>query len=250
MFPIITCTLLVILCEIVSASSLPDTGPYKTKRTEIKLDVLDSTDPRLDVYAPIEAGNKTFPLLVYSHGAGGGGQIDWLAYIPLLSKIASYGFVVTSTRSCNEGCHDDCKSLDHDPSCFGNFYKEKYKIIEWSKNKTSPIYSLIDHNIGIGIAGHSMGGQATVFAGSYQNASEHNIKAAVLHHPYTHELPQINVPFLAMTGTDDSVADPSWCQTLFDKSVVRNRGFINKNKANHEEPIFWFNDIPLARYTA
>ena len=41
--------------------------------------------------------------------------------------------------------------------------------MEWVKNISHcPIHDEINHEIGYGIAGHSMGGQATLFASSYQ----------------------------------------------------------------------------------
>ena len=46
--------------------------------------------------------SKTFPFIVYSHGAYGGGDIDYAAYIPLLESVASYGFIVAAPRSCSD----------------------------------------------------------------------------------------------------------------------------------------------------
>lgn len=61
-----------------------------------------------------------------------------------------------------------------------------------------------DFKWGVGIAGHSMGGQSTVFASSLGNASGSNITAAVMHHAYTHAYPAPQVPFLAFTGEQSS----------------------------------------------
>ena len=40
------------------------------------------------------------------------------------------------------------------------------------------------------------------------NTTEHNIKAAVMHHAYTHSYPAPQVPFLAMTSALDATASP------------------------------------------
>ncbi len=42
-------------------------------------------------------------------------------------------------------------------------------------------FANINWTAGVGIAGHSMGGQATLFSSAY-NASAYGIKAAVMHH--------------------------------------------------------------------
>ena len=136
--------------------------------------------------------------------------------------------------------------------CFGNYYFEQFKLLEWVKNTSHcPIHDEINHEIGYGIAGHSMGGQATLFASSYQNASKYNLKAAVMHHPYSHELPNPTIPFLAFTGTLDYTAYPAWCTTIFnDATNIKYRGLINKYEATHLEPINPYHVVDVARYTS
>jgi hypothetical protein len=62
---------------------------------------------------------------------------------------------------------------------------QQLKALEWAraaaKNGSDPLLSKIDLTIGTGIAGHSMGGQATLFSSAY-GTKDHDIKAAVMHH--------------------------------------------------------------------
>ena len=84
-----------------------------------------------------------------------------------------------------------------------------------------------------------MGGEATVFSSSYNNASDYDIKAAVMHHAFIRdEHPAPQIPFLAMTGSDDSTADPAETEKYFNASGANpHRGFVNKKGATHMEPI-------------
>ena len=234
--------ILIFLQGIIGA--IPTRGPYPTSHTTLTLSNQDSSDQNVDVYYPSNASSALrFPLISYAHGDGGGGAIDWLAYIPLLSSLASHGYVVASTRACNTGCRDGCATLPNDPSCFGNFYKNQLGVIDASN------ISFADYSR-VGIAGHSMGGQATLFSSSYTNASSHGIKAAVMHHAYTHQSPSPQVPFLAFTGSEDLLAPPSMTKAFFDAgSSQAHRGYVNKANAGHLEPIFWGNEL-LGTYTA
>lgn len=103
-------------------------------------------------------------------------------------------------RACNIGCIDDLTSLPGDPPAFAHYYKQQLHVIDWAKTIPDDIFKTVNFTGGVGVAGHSMGGQATLFSSSYRNASEHGITAAVMHHAYTHEYPGPTVPFLAMTG--------------------------------------------------
>ena len=83
-----------------------------------------------------------------------------------------------------------------------------------------------------------MGGQATVFSSSYNNASAYDIKAAVIQHAFTHEHPAPQIPFLAMTGSSDTVADPADTEKYFNASGANpHRGLVNKKGATHMEPV-------------
>ena len=82
-----------------------------------------------------------------------------------------------------------------------------------------------------------MGGQATLFSAAY-NSSSHNIKAAALHHAFTHDFPAIpTIPHLVFTGTDDTTAPPYMANSIFNAAgAFRRRGLVNKAGAKHDEP--------------
>lgn len=239
-----------------------DSGPLPTNHSAFKVSSMDSTDQWIDVYYPTppNAIARTFPLLSYAHGDAGGG-IDSIAYKPILETMASYGFILIFTRACNVGCADKCSSLPDDPPCFGHFYDEQLKQIEWAKNSsadaTAPAYSIlnkINHDLGYGIIGHSMGGQATLFSSSYDNATANNIKAAVMQHAYTHQFPSPTVPFLAFTGSWDTIAPPAMTHNFFDAAAASgtapNRAFVNKKDATHLEPIWWPSVSDVGKFSA
>ena len=107
--------LLIIVISIHVSASLPDYGPYTVKHKTYVLNFMDETDKNVDIYSPVMESKK-FPFIVYSHGAYGGGDIDYAAYIPLLESVASYGFIVAAPRSCSVGCSwKNCKTLENDP---------------------------------------------------------------------------------------------------------------------------------------
>ena len=254
--------------------NLPDTGPYETKHSIFVIDTMDKTNKNVDFYYPLISldtkNNRKFPLIIYNHGYLGGGNYDYEAYTPLLTKLATYGFIVAFMRSCNAGCADNCKSLHLDPPCFGNFYLEQFKVIDWTSKygkddeakKTSSniingttVYKKIDHTLGYGIAGHSMGGQAALFGSSFLNATNYNIKTVVLHHPYSHELPTPQISFIGFTGTYDFLASPKMVKTIYDNGDnEKHRGFVNKKGSTHIEPLCFTKNCPksiiVARYTA
>lgn len=206
----------------------------------------------MDVFYP-SIQSTSYPLLTYLHGLGGGSSIEPIAYDQLFNAIVEFGYVLVAPRSCDYGCSEDQKSLPYDPPYFGNFYRQHFTAIEWAKNMSSEgeaPFDLIDWNAGVGIAGHSMGGQGTLFASSYDNASSHDIRAAVMHHAYTHEYPAPQVPFLAFTGTEDYTAPPKMAESFFNAAGANpKRGLVNRLKTNHHEPdITSYNDL-LPQFT-
>ena len=78
----------------------------------------------------------------------------------------------------------------------------------------------VNRSVGYGVAGHSMGGQATVFSSSYGNATGHRIRAAVMHHAFTHDYPAPTVPFLAFTGVRAGSGFGSLCASLEAQSAA------------------------------
>ena len=161
--------------------------------------------------------------------------------------MASFGYVIGATHQCSVGCFDDCVSLENDPICFGNYYKKQLATIDWAKdctaaeaiNSCSHPFENVDWSSGVGVAGHSMGGQATLFSSSGNNASSYDIRAAVLHHAYTHTFPVPTVPFLDMTGEEDTTATvDGMAIPIYNAASASGiqRGLIDKTLAGHHEP--------------
>jgi hypothetical protein len=82
-----------------------------------------------------------------------------------------------------------------------------------------------------------MGGQATLFSSAY-NAADYDIRAAVMHHPYTHSFPPPLVPYIVFTGTNDTTAPAdTMAQPIFEvEGGSEIRGIVNKIGADHHEP--------------
>ena len=95
------------------------------------------------------------------------------------------------------------------------WYAEGLKTIDWARNETAagtdPNFALIDWAAGVGVAGHSMGGQATVIAASAACAARWGIKSAALHHPFDGAVPggnlgsNISVPTAGFASTGDDI---------------------------------------------
>ena len=233
------CTLLYSICLVASADGDVTMGPYGYKHTTYSNPLMDPTNKHIDVLVPTgaPAGTK-FPLLVYAHGFS---DVAFEDYPKLFPQLVSWGYVLAASLACREGCLDNCKSHFLDPPCYGNYYEEQLKVITWANNQSE---LPIDYTAGVAVAGHSMGGQSTLFSTAY-NASTHNIKAAAMHHAYTHIYPAItDTPFLAFTGTTDPTAPPKMAEDIFNAPGAYDvRGLINKVGANHHEPTTSYNPV-------
>jgi dienelactone hydrolase len=230
---------------LATAAALPagfevPAGPYKTNFSTFDCADLDFTNRKIDVVYPLsQNADEKFPVISYAHGFS---DTAYTSYTQQFDYLASWGYVVVAPLSCKYGCLGDCKELSLlDPPCFGNYYKEQLKALEWSQSAAAASLP-VNKTSGAGIAGHSMGGQATALSAALENASAYGIKAAAMQHPYTHTYPASTVPFLAFTGTDDDVASPSMVERLFDAAgAAASRGLVNKRGANHHEPSTQYN---------
>jgi len=186
-------------------------------------------------------------------------------YNDLLHALSSFGYVVGATHQCSEGCFDDCLSLKQDPPCFGHYYKKQLSVIDFAReqqqsggdDETAVPFKMIDFSVGVGIAGHSMGGQATLFSSSGNNASDHDIRASVLHHAFSHTFPEPTVPTLVFTGEADTVTPPDTMGIpMHDAALTAGvpTGLVDKTLVNHHEPDILCEDRNgirlLAQFTA
>lgn len=220
---------------VLFAQAVP-TGPYGSTTVQFTVETLDRTSHTLDVTYPTgtAAAGRSFPLVSYTHGLGDKGASS---YPRLFSDLASWGYVIAAPLSCKDGCLSDCKTNLGDPPCFGDYYKESFKVIEWARSSQVAASLPLNRTSGVAVAGHSMGGQAALLAASDANVSSYGIKAALMHHAYTHIYPAIStVPFLAFTGTEDFTAPPAMADKFFAAATVPQRGLVNSRGANHHEP--------------
>lgn len=230
------------LPSLILGGSTPGTvpaGPYAVKTATFSDPRFDWSNTHIDVVYPDATGNQTFPLISYAHGYSNTAYGD---YHSLFNELASWGYVVVAPKTCRYGCLTpwNCKNLKDDPLCYGLYYKMQLDAIDWAKEGSAKLP--IDFAAGVGIAGHSMGGQATLYSAATATGS-HDIRAAVLHHAYTHSFPAIQkVPFLAFTGTNDTTAPPQMAFDIFDTAgASAERGLVNKIGADHQEPAANYN---------
>ena len=254
--------LLIAIGSVAHAAAVATTsvlvGPYTIASSTISIPTLDSSDRRVELHYPANQTNQSFPIVIFAHGLDN----EPSDYSKLFAGIVSFGYIITSHHACKEGCVDDKTTLEWDPPAFAHYYQQQLKVIEWIQAQPNDLTTLpfhIDFTHGVGIAGHSMGGQATLFSSSDNNASTHNITAAVMHHAFTHTYPAPAVPFLAFTGEEDIVAYPSYTERFFYAKGpvhVAAKGLIYRTEADHfepEDPFFpFYNSFnPLvAQYTA
>jgi len=190
--------------------------------------------------------------------------------------MSSYGFIVVGTFSCNTGCHDAHKSENARwTSCGGlpplqplgegwdAYYGEAFKIIDWAKNNSDgsnsdPLFSMIDWSAGVGIVGHSMGGQGAAAAVTGACTKAWGVKAAVLHHPASGKIPwgnigsNMSVPTAGFTTSGDAI----WPETRDIMAAFNTTGlpwaYRDEVGWSHLEPVLWppCENPLLATYTA
>merc|ERR1712232_1363708 len=158
-------------------------GAYTVKTATYTYADLDRTSTKIHVWYPVGSDGQKFPFIEYAHGNGCGGPQLPLLYNTLLTHMAAYGYVIAAHEACDSGCSDHAV-LPYDPVGFKNYYKQQLMVIEWAKKQVDPVFSSVDWSVGVGVSGHSMGGQSTVYSASSAGAG-HDIKAAVPHHAYT-----------------------------------------------------------------
>jgi len=247
-------------------------GPYEPARKFYDVAAFDGQKSgQIDVYYPSNAkeGEK-FPLISYAHGAAGGGKVDILGYTRLFNDMASYGFVIAAPNLCNTGCSDtemhpyaDCNpAAQATKGGWSTWFGQIFKTIEWSQNQTASgesILSLVDHDAGYGVAGHSMGGQATTWAAHDDCAARWNIKAAVNHHgaggKIGSEEGAVNItktPYAAYTSSGDGCCEKPTVVD-YDNAQVTPKVLRDIAGSSHLEPVLepglGYNP-KLATYTA
>ena len=239
-------------------------GPYATTSRVYTVPALDATGQRLHVFWPSNASTgEKFPLVPYLHGYLGGG-LDILAYYDLFHDISSYGFVVAAPASCSTTCDDriglpyaSCGGLPAGPDPYAgsgwthrwsSYYAEGLKTIEFVRNASAagdPVLRLVDEGR-VGLAGHSMGGQAAAIAACAACARQWGIRAVALHHPAETATPvgggvsnlgaNVSVPLAAFTTSGDGCCESSTTE-LYDNATVMPRVLRDMAGSSHLEPL-------------
>jgi dienelactone hydrolase len=249
------------------ASAQPILGPYGTRGVTLQNSALDNSSSYLPdgntriTYPEPNGPEDIFPLIAYAHGAAGGG-FDLNGYDEFFHQLASYGFVVAAHKSCSLGCSKpggankwtSCAGLPEvEPAGQGwsEYYGETLKTIEWARNESvsdegdrDAVFSLIDWSAGVGIAGHSMGGQSTTAAAALACVSAFDIRAAAVHHPASGDTAAGNlgaavaVPLAAFTSSGDGVCEAQLTKDIFDAtSPAYPKVYRNLAGSSHLEPV-------------
>jgi dienelactone hydrolase len=208
-------------------------------------------------YPNTSDASQTFPLLVHAHGVLGGG-LDLLGYAEHFQQLASFGFIVAATFSCNTGCTDksmgapwsSCAGLlplQPEGQGWGPYYAELLKMIDFARNSSSSdaIFSRVNWAAGVGILGHSMGGQAAAVAAGAACTEQWGIKAAVLHHPATGDIPggnvgsNMSVPVAGFTSSGDKTGCEASTEQIMAAARVRPAAYRDLVGWSHLEPVLW-----------
>jgi hypothetical protein len=200
-------------------------------------------------------------------------------YAHHFEQLASYGFVVAAPDSCSIGCTDksggapwtDCaKGLAFDGE-WGAWWGEQLKTIDFVRNQSlhnasaPDFFRSVDWSAGVGVAGHSMGGQASTVSAGSGCAAQWDIRAAALIHPASGVLPGgqnsgsgMSVPTAAFTSTGDHLCSPASVAATMQAFNASAAGqtlpslYRNLVGWSHLEPVMGdvFENPLLATYTA
>jgi dienelactone hydrolase len=111
------------------------------------------------------------------------------------------------------------------------WYGEGLKTIDWARNMTrrgdDPVFALINWAAGVGLAGHSMGGQAVTLAANDACTRLWDIRAVAVHHPASGVLPDgnmgvnVSVPIAGFTSSGDTVCPDTWTEDIVRAALTR-----------------------------
>ena len=238
-------------------------GPHRVSEgSDIVLhDANRSKDLHLRVFFPAEPGK--YPVIVFSHGAGG----SQTCCDSLTRHWASYGYITIQPT------HDDSALLRRDggeedlrfmqavrdalkkPALWQSRPQDISFVIDSFtalQNRIPDLQGKIDADR-IGVAGHSMGSYtAEAVAGALIDMPGHpgttfadqRVKAVLCLSPQgpgqfgltEHSFDRISLPYLGVTGSLDGlgpVASPAWHKIPFDRSLPGDKFHVFIQGANH-----------------
>jgi dienelactone hydrolase len=232
-------------------ADVPKAGSYSVTSatvTDAGLEEKTGIDTRDYVITyPKQSTDEKFPLIVFAHGAAGG-RIDMLAYQKHFNDLAAYGYVVIAPKSCFMGCSppgSNASNLGVAGSClpwtdgpqWTSFVHENTRAIKYAKASSEDWSTIIDWDAGLGVAGHSMGGEVVSQMGSAEFKDEYNVKAVVCEHCQMCEVDGtvIETPAMFMTGTGDYEVQPRQVKGAYNEDPTAPKVFRNDKGRGHTE---------------
>lgn len=185
---------------------------------------------RFNVYRPKNLADSGYchPILVWANGhtdnpepnppecVVDSGANKWCGqYLPMVSHLASHGFVVVASLSTTTSRGEPL------PTIAGLNW-----ILEQNEDSTSPYYHRLD-TANIGQLGHSEGGMSTCMV-----ASEPRYKALATICG-TRELKGVHTPMMFFCGGKDSVVKCDGVKTVFESVKDQPAFFMNELGADH-----------------
>jgi len=236
------------MCMLPCAAALSNYAVTQDTLTDDGLEPRSGIATRkLRVTYPTNASKgATFPVIVYAHGAAGGG-VDMTGYDKHFKDMAAHGFVVIAPMSCDIGCkvkgpakNNSVGAPEYCYKAWPSFTYENTRALDYAKNATSSgaVWAgLIDWTAGVGTAGHSMGGEAVVGMASRDVAQQYNVKAAVCLHCLacinTGDL--VATPAIYFTGTLDTEVSPKKVKKAYEADTVTPKTYRNQKGKGHLE---------------
>jgi predicted esterase len=202
-------------------------GNYSTGNAKIEIASLKDRGHDTIIYWPETSEAGPFPLIVFGHGMGHGGERDNRTYHGLMSEVASHGFTVISPTSCDGGV---CPSFDMD----------LLRTFEAATTQRATLHpSLAKAGFAkTGLIGHSQGGSSAMKACKGQQ--DYNISALAALHPW---MPiddikygkEVHVPAMYTTGSEDTLVPPSDVLKAYKRTDNAAKTFIELAGAGHDE---------------
>jgi len=211
-----------VTCVVVSVSQAED-----VIRTNVTMSgmVCGPDQTGIAVY-PADSSRK-YPVISYAHGMTLGGPKLESAYTNLWNLLASAGYVIIAPKA---GWFNYCDEQ----------YEDQLHALVWARNSTE-LKDRIDFRMPAAIAGHSMGGHATLRSASQaEKVKELNIGAAVTQHPSVIvggcKSCKSVVPIMFTTGTDDWWAPPTFVRYEYNKPTNVSKAFVDFTGVGHSDP--------------
>ena len=142
-------------------------GPFRVLTSTLKVGGYKCRGSQNAIVFYPDDNSHSYPLISFAHGLGAGGHEVFIDYRSFLVGLSSWGFVVIAAESAPKSY---CPHIDYD----------QMRSIDFAMHSRERCFKNVDHKSGVGVAGHSMGGQGTIRSAGSRN---HGIAAAVALHP-------------------------------------------------------------------